>query len=147
MISLRIATALALLAFAGVKPNAPLAQQAANLLLRDRACLYGKSPQALGSAVVALAAFQSTIQAAEADFEVKVLVNGEQVAVVKSGDMGRRTTVPVPAKLIKAGDNTVRFENGESGSWCGNTRRSGSCSIWPKTRRSRTIWRVAVLTR
>ncbi len=103
-------TAMVLLALAGVKPDSPLAARAADLLLRDRGQLCRISPQALGSAVVALAAYYEKMDDAKSDFEITVVVNGDQVATLKSADIGRSTTIPVPAKLIKDGDNIIRFE-------------------------------------
>ncbi|MCH7227488.1 tetratricopeptide repeat protein [Haloferula sp. A504] len=103
-------TALALLAFAGVKPDSPLAEQAANLLLRNQGCFPHHAPGALGPAVAALAAYHGRNQAEQTDFDIDVLVNGRKVASLKSGDIVRNTRIPVPPKALVDGTNVVRFE-------------------------------------
>jgi hypothetical protein len=110
-------TAMALLALAGVKPDSPLAAQAANMLLRNQGCFHYRSPKAAGPAVAALAAYHGKAQDEKADFEVTVLVNNKQVATLKSSDVALRATVPVPAKLIKEGENIVRFEKKGPGTY------------------------------
>ncbi len=110
-------TAIVLLALSGTKPNSPLADQAANLLLKNRGRICCYMPQALGSGVVALAKHYENKDDAKADFEIKVLVNNEQIAVVKSKDIGRNHSIKVPAEHIKNGDNVIRFEKEGPGSY------------------------------
>ena len=110
-------TAMVLLAIAGAKPESPVAEQAANLLLQSYGCLEYRSPQAMGSAVAALSAFYARTEDGKADFEIAVIVNDKQVAKIRSGDIGRRATIPVPSDLIKEGDNTVRFEKAGPGKY------------------------------
>lgn len=110
-------TAMVLLAIAGVKPDSPLAEQAANLLLQNYGCLAYRSPQAMGSAVAALAEFYGNAQDEKSDFEIKVIVNNKQVAKIKSGDIGRRATIPVNPNWIKEGDNMIRFEKAGPGKY------------------------------
>lgn len=110
-------TAIVLLALAGTKPDSPLADQAANLLLQNRGRICCVMPQALGSAVAALSKHYENRDDAKADFEIKVLVNNEQIAVVKSEDIGPNHSIKVPAELIKNGDNIVRFEKAGPGSY------------------------------
>lgn len=110
-------TAMALLALAAVKPDSPLAAQAANMLLRSQGCFSYASPSSLGPAVAALAAYHGKAMDDKADFEVTVFVNNKKVTMLKSGDITRRTTVKVPAKLIKDGENIVRFEKKGPGSY------------------------------
>lgn len=110
-------SAMVLLAFAGVKPESPIAGQAANLLLQSYGCLEYRSPQAIGSAVAALSAYFGKTEDEKADFEIAVIVNDKQVAKVRSGDIGRRVSIPVPTDLIKEGDNIVRFEKAGTGKY------------------------------
>jgi len=110
-------TAMALLALAGVRPDSPLAALAANMLLRNQGCFRHLSPKAAGPAVAALAAYHGKAQDEKADFEISILVNNEQVAKLKSKDIGLRATIPVPAKLIKEGENIVRFEKKGPGTY------------------------------
>jgi hypothetical protein len=110
-------TAMALLALAAIKPDSPLAAQAANMLVRSQGCFRYASPSSLGPAVAALAAYHGKAKDDKADFEVTVFVNNKKVANLKSGDITRRTTVKVPAKLIKDGESIVRFEKKGPGTY------------------------------
>ncbi|MBT8044052.1 MAG: hypothetical protein KJO79_03795, partial [Verrucomicrobiae bacterium] len=118
-------TAMVLLAFSAVKPESPLAAQAANLLMRERPRLCYVSPQALGSSVAALTAFYEKQEDAKADFEVRVLVNNNEVAKIKSANIGRHKMIKVPAKLIVDGDNIIRFEKAGPGSYAYNVSLTG----------------------
>ncbi|MBT8037129.1 MAG: tetratricopeptide repeat protein [Verrucomicrobiae bacterium] len=110
-------TAMALLALAAVKPDSPLAAQAANLLLRSQGCFRYASPSSLGPAVAALAAYYGKSMDEKADFEVTVFINNKKLTVLKSGDIKQRTKVKVPSKMIKDGENIVRFEKKGPGSY------------------------------
>lgn len=110
-------TAMSLLALAGAKPESPLAAEAANMLLRNKGCFRYASPKALGPAVAALAAFYQNAVHEKSDFEVTVLVNNNEVATIKSADLGRSKNIEVPAKFLVDGDNTVRFEKKGPGAY------------------------------
>ena len=110
-------TAMVLLALAGVKPDSPLAARAANMLLRNQGCFRHASPAATGPSVAALAAFYGKAQDEKADFEITVLVNNKKVKTLKSGDIARQVRIPVPAKFLKDGENTVRFEKKGAGAY------------------------------
>lgn len=110
-------TAMVLLALASVKSDSPLADQAANLLLRERLQLCRISPQALGSAVAALAAHYHQEQQAEADFVITVLVNDHQITKVSNKKIGNHLSISVPTDLVREGDNMIRFEKQGPGSY------------------------------
>ncbi|MFK7850033.1 MAG: tetratricopeptide repeat protein [Akkermansiaceae bacterium] len=129
-------TAMVLLAIAGVKPDSPLAKNAANLLLKNYGCLSYRSPQALGSAVAALAEFYAGNEAKETDFEIRVIVNDKQIAKVKSGEIGGRLSIPVPTKFIKSGNNIVRFEKAGPGQYSFSVLLTG----FSRDMKSRNDW-------
>lgn len=110
-------TAMTLLALAGTNPDSPLAEQAANMLLRNKGCFRYSSPKAIGPAVAALAAYYEKAKHEKSDFEVTVLVNNEAVGTFKSSEIGRSKSIEVPAKLIAEGANTVRFEKKGPGAY------------------------------
>jgi TolA-binding protein len=103
-------TAMTLLALAAIHPDSPLAEGAANKLLQNKGCLRFPGPSAIGPAIAALSAYHGKAQDDKADFEITLFVNKEQVATLKSSEIGRSRRIQVPTKLIKDGDNTIRID-------------------------------------
>ena len=103
-------TAVALLAYAAVKVDSPLAEQAANALLANRGCFRFSSPKAFGPSVAALAAFYESREEAETDFEIEVLVNNEAIKTISSAEVEGVVTLEIPSNLIGDDDTIVRFE-------------------------------------
>ena len=103
-------TALAALAFARVRPQAPELEAASEWLLAHRRGNGWWPHKAKGSALEALAAFYGKAGAAEDRYDLVVTVN--DVEVYKSRVIGspEGKSVLVPRKAIKVGDaNRVRF--------------------------------------
>lgn len=110
-------TAMALLALVQSSPESPVAQAAANMLLRNKGCFHYASPKALGPSIVALAAFYEKTKHEPADFKLTVRVNNELVGTFTSAQIGRSREIKVPAKLIADGSNRIRIDKEGPGSF------------------------------
>ena len=105
------ATALAALAFARVRPQAPELDEAARWLLAHRQGLGWQPPKAKGPAIAALAAYYGRARGGEDRYDLVVTVNDAEVYRERVAGASAGRAISVPVKALKAGDrNRVRFD-------------------------------------
>ncbi len=103
-------TALALLALAGTKPGSKVAGSAAQYILQAHGCFGFASARARGPAVAALAAWFGKGQEQATDMEVKVVVNGRDIGVIRALATQGLHLLEVPGEAVKADKNVVEFK-------------------------------------
>lgn len=97
-------TALALLAYLHVRPDAPAAQEATQYLLAHRPW----SPRrAVGPALAALSRWFGKEQPAESDYRLTVRVNEQEVETIGVRGAAPARRISVPPALIRSGKNRV----------------------------------------
>ncbi|MBN1798060.1 MAG: tetratricopeptide repeat protein [Spirochaetales bacterium] len=103
-------TALVLLAYEALKPQAEQVQQAVQYLLRIKG-LYGYTPvKAKGVAVAALSSYYGKVKDVKSDYILEILVNDEPVGTLKAVGGTERVTLHVPDRIIKSGENKIYFK-------------------------------------
>lgn len=104
-------TALAALAFARARPQAPQVSGAAEWLLAHREGTGWNPNAARGAAVAALTRALGSAGAAEDRYRLVVTVNDEEVHRAEVNGPAEGQLIAVPARALKAGDgNRVRFD-------------------------------------
>jgi hypothetical protein len=103
-------TALATLAYARVRPDAPEVDQAAAWLLAQRVGFGWNPYKAKGPAIAALSRVFGEADAAEDNYRLVITVNDEEVHRVEVSGRSEGQAIRVPRKAIDpAGSNRVRF--------------------------------------
>jgi uncharacterized protein YfaS (alpha-2-macroglobulin family)/TolA-binding protein len=104
-------TALAALAYARVRPQAPELAEAVEWLLGQRVGTGWRPRQAAGPALAALASFYGQAKEAEDRYRLIVRVNGAEVLNSEVAGPAEGRAVLVPRKILKVGDrNRVEFD-------------------------------------
>lgn len=104
-------TALAALAYAIAKPDAPQLKESVDWLLANRIGTGWRPYKAKGPALAAIAAYYGGAGAAEDDYRLKVAVNDTQVFEQEIQGAVAGKVIPVPARAIKSGaPNRVTFD-------------------------------------
>ncbi len=102
-------TALAVMAMMRVRPKSPQIAPAINYLMNRRSA-HGFAPaKAHGPAVGAIAAYYAAGKFAAADYKLTVLVNGKKLRTIAGKGASGPVELPVPAKLLAAGENLIEF--------------------------------------
>ncbi len=103
-------TALAALAFARIRPQAPEVEAASEWLLAHRSGDGWRPHKAKGAAVAALAAYYGKAKSAEDRYRLVVTVNDSEVYRAEVIGSPEGKTIAVPRKVLKVGaPNAVRF--------------------------------------
>lgn len=105
------ATALAALAFAQARPQAPVIAEATDWLLAHRQGTGWQPRKSQGPALAALAAYYGRAQTAEDRYQLVVTVNDTEVSRTEVVGPTEGKAILVPRDALKAGDkNRVRFD-------------------------------------
>jgi alpha-2-macroglobulin len=104
-------TALAALAFARVRPDAPELEGAADWLLAHRNGIGWQPPKAKGAALAALSSYYGRAQGAEDRYRLVVTVNDRKVYEAEVSGPAEGQAIRVPVRVLKAGgNNRVSFD-------------------------------------